>query len=83
MPVIDYCAALRSDSVEAGDGNVSRVVAVALIRFCEAVHVQQLPVCHLPVRVKNLLAFLNGAHTNHLQTVLRKTGRMTEEGENG
>lgn len=63
---------LCGDFVEVGDGDVRGVVAVALMRLREAVHMQQLPVGHLPVRVKYLLAFLNGPHANHLQTVLRK-----------
>lgn len=66
---------LCDNFVEVSDGDVSSVVAVAWVWFCEAVHVQQLPVGHLPVGVKNLLAFTNGPHADHLQTVLKK---MTE-----
>lgn len=62
---------LCDNFVEVGDGDIGSVVAVAWIWLCEAVHVQQLPVGHLPVGVKYLLAFTNGAHADHLQTVLR------------
>lgn len=61
---------MGADCVEVGSRNVSGVVAVAGIWFREAVHVEQLPVCHLTVGVENLLTFLNRPHTNHLQTVL-------------
>ena len=67
MSTITLC----DDFVEGGDGDVGSVVAVAWIRLCEAVHMQQLPVGHLPVGVKYLLAFTNGPHAHHLQTVLR------------
>lgn len=72
---------LCGDFVEVGHGDVSGVVAIALIRLSEAVHVQQLPVGHLPIGVKYLLAFLNGAHANHLQTVLREE-KVSEEEDN-
>lgn len=69
---------LCGDFVEVVDGDVGCVVAVALIRLGEAVHMQQLPVGHLPVGVKHLLAFMNGAHADHLQTVLEKDGAWME-----
>lgn len=67
--------------VEAGDGDVGGVVAVASMRLREAVHVQQLPVGHLPVGVEHLLAFTDGPHAHHLQTVLRKVERRVNERE--
>lgn len=58
--------------VEVSDGDVGSVVAVAGTRLGEAVHVKQLPVGYLPVRVKHLLAFMNRAHADHLQAILKK-----------
>lgn len=58
--------------VDFSDGDVGSVVAVAGTRLGEAVHVKQLPVGHLPVRVKHLLAFMNRAHADHLQAILKK-----------
>lgn len=58
--------------VQVGHGDIGSVVAVALIWLSEAVHVQELPVSHLAIGVKHLLAFLNGTQANHLQAVLRE-----------
>lgn len=63
------------DFVEGGNGDVGSLVAVAWIRLCEAVHMQQLPVGHLPIGVEYLLAFMYGPHTDHLQIVLRNTNK--------
>lgn len=60
--------------IKVSHGDVGGVVAVALIWLCEAVHMQQLPVGHLSVGIKYLLAFSDGLHADHLQTVLG--GRM-------
>lgn len=65
--------------VEAGEGDIGCVMAVTLIRLCEAVHVQQLPVGHLPVCVKHFLAFQNRPYTNHLQTVLRREKKIEDD----
>lgn len=51
---------------EAGDGDVSSVVAVAWIWLSEAVHMKKLPVGHLTVGVEHLFTFMNTTHTNHL-----------------
>lgn len=73
---------LCGDFVDVGHGDVGGVVAVALIRLCEAVHMQQLPVGHLPVGIKYLLTFSDGPHADHLQTVLRgETESREEEGK--
>lgn len=66
---------LRDNFIKGVCGDVCCVVAVARIRLRESVHVQQLPVGHLPVGVKYLLAFTDGAHTHHLQTVLKERER--------
>lgn len=81
-PGAESTITLRSHFVEVGHGNVSGVVAVVLVRLGEAVHVQQLPVCHLPVGIKYLLAFRDGAHANHLQTVLREEENTIREEKN-
>lgn len=51
--------------------DVSRVVGVAGVGLCEAVHVQQLPVGHLPICVEDLLSFPHGLCCNHPQTLLQ------------
>ena len=62
--------------VEVDDGDVSSVIAVALIRLSEAVHMKKLTVGHLPIGVKYLLPFMDVAHTNHLQTLLKEKKGM-------
>lgn len=59
--------------MQVGQGDVGRVVAVAAVRLGEAVHVEQLPVGHLPVRVEHLLPPADGPDADHLQTLLRNT----------
>lgn len=51
--------------------DVSRVMGVAGVGLCKAVHVQQLPVGHLPIRVEDLLSFPHGLRCNHPQTLLQ------------
>lgn len=51
--------------------DVGGVVAVAGVGLCEAVHVQQLPVGHLPIGVEDLLSFPHWLCCNHPQTVLQ------------
>lgn len=51
--------------------DVGRVVGVPGVGLCKAIHVQQLPVGHLPVGVEDLLAFPHGLRCNHPQTLLQ------------
>lgn len=70
---------LCGNFVKVSHGDVSGVIAVALIWLCEAVHMQQLPVGHLSVGIKYLLAFSDGLHADHLQTVLKGRTESREE----
>lgn len=76
--VSEWTLTLCSDFVHGAHVDVGRVVGVGGKRLREAVHVQQLPVGHLTVRVEDLLTFPYGPHCHHLQTVLqvRKKGEL-------
>lgn len=65
---------LQSRPAQCHHLDVGCVVGVAGVGLCEAVHVQQLPVGHLPVCVEDLLSFPHRLRCNHSQTLL-KAGR--------
>lgn len=63
--------------VDAGHLDVCGVIAVGWRRLWKAVHVQELPVCHLTVCIKDLLALFNTPYSDHLQAILCMMARKS------
>lgn len=62
---------LQSRPAQCDHLDVGCVVGVARVGLCKAIHVQQLPVGHLPIRVEDFLSFPHRLCCNHPQTLLQ------------